>query len=214
MKKIAAAILVACAGTAFADIVDRSGYEIYTATATEIGTQARGSSTLYSNQDGPYSAFDPAPAADNPLGFADYYSIATQNIDVSEFIFVGGVDTAGAVLFFDFFDGDGTNLDGFGVALPSAGDFIWTITIISGLEIAANGFVQMTIDDGSFGPAGAGRWFLTENAASVGDEGSPDFPPGFNGFNFAFTINGAEVPAPAGLAVVGLGGLAAARRRR
>ncbi len=41
-KNIAAALLVASAGAAFADVnlagVDRSGYEVYTGQATAIGT--------------------------------------------------------------------------------------------------------------------------------------------------------------------------------
>ena len=220
MTKTAVAVLVAAAGVASADVtlsgVDRSGYDIYAGEGIAIGSAARGDldPSLYSNEAGPYSAFPAAPAADNPLGVADYQSIATNNIDLTSFRFVGGVDTAGTVVFFDFFDAGGSFLDGFGVALSQAGDFIWTITISSGVEIAADGLVQMTIDDGTDGAVGNGRWFLTPNAASVGNAGAPDFTSGLDNFNFAFTLNGVEVPAPGAAALLGLGGLVATRRRR
>jgi MYXO-CTERM domain-containing protein len=216
MTKTAIALLVAAAGVASADVViDRSGYEIHTAQGVAIGdtAQARGFSSLYNNQDGPYSAFPPAGAVDNPIGVADYQSIATNNIDVGEFVFVGGVDTMDTVVFFDFFDAGGTFLDGFGVALPEAGNFIWTITPTD-LEIAADGLVQMTVDDGTNGPAGLATWFLNENTASVGNAGAIDVSAGLSSFNFAFSINGTEVPAPGAVALLGLGGLVASRRRR
>jgi MYXO-CTERM domain-containing protein len=217
MTKTAIVIVAALAGTAFADVslsdIDRTGYSMFNAQGVALdGTENRGSgTTYYDNQAGPYSAFPPAGAADNPLGVADYQSTAVNNIAVDEFIFVGGVDTIGAVVFFDFFDAGGNFLDGFGVALPSAGDFIWTITPTD-LEIAADGLVQMTIDDGTLGPAGLGRWFLNDTPAAVGDAGVVDVPG--SSFNYAFSINGSEVPAPGALALVGLGGIVATRRRR
>jgi hypothetical protein len=216
MTKTAVALLVAAAGMASADValdsVDRSGYDIFTAQGVALETQNRGDfPAQYNNQDGPYSAFPPSGAADGPLGVADYQSIATNNIAMEEFVFVGGVDTVDAVIFVDFFDAGGNFLDGFGVALPEAGNFIWTITT-GGLEVAAGGFVQMNIDDGTNGPLGLGQWFLNDTPAAVGDALAADIDG--TAFNFAFSINGFEVPAPGAAALLGLGGLVATRRRR
>lgn len=213
MTKTAIVLVAAIAGTAFADVnlstVDRSGYSMMDAQgvaldgAANLGT----TTTFYENIAGPYAAFPPSDV--NPLGVGDYQSVATNNINMTEFVFVGGVDTVGAVVFFDFFDAGGNFMDGFGVALPDAGNFIWTIT--TDLEVAAGGFVSMDIDDGTNGPAGLGQWFLTTTAAAIGDAGIEDVG---GGNNFTFSIGGTEVPAPGALALVGLGGMVATRRRR
>lgn len=217
MTKTALIVLASIASVAAADInfdaIDRSGYSIYTgqATALESSNTNRGAAPLYDNQAGPYQAFP--PSAVNPIGVGDYQSVATNNIDVSEFVFVGGVNTAGSVVFFDFFDAGGNFLDGFGVALPQAGNFIWTITTTD-LEIAADGIVSMDVDDGTNGPAGLAQWFLTAGAAAVGNAGIADFANGPDSFNFAFAISGTEIPAPGAIALLGLGGAVATRRRR
>lgn len=217
MTKTAIAMLVAAAGIASADInlenVDRSGYQTFTATGIEIGAQNRGgvAPTQYDNiaaGPGGYVAF---PASNvNPLGVADYQSVATNNIAMDEFTFVGGVDVAGETVFFDFFDAGGNFVDGFGVALSQAGNFIWTITIGGGVEAAAGGFVQMSIDTGGF-VNGNGQWFLSDGVAAVGDALAEDAG---GGNNFNFGITGTEVPAPGAFALLGLGGMVASRRRR
>lgn len=213
MIRISIAAVLVAAGTAVAGTtgIDRSGYEIYTgqATALDSATVNRGVAPLYDNIAGPYAAF--APSATNPIGVGDYNSIATNDILVDNFVFVGGVDVVGGVVFFDFFDAGGTFLDGFGVALPSAGNFIWTISPTD-LTVAADGIVSMAVDDGTNGPVANAQWFLTENVAAVGDAGVEDVTGTL--FNFAFGINGTVVPAPGAFALLGLGGLVATRRRR
>ena len=218
MTKIAITTLVAAAGLASADVnlesvQDRSAYQMFNATATELGTQSRGGvgPTQYDNVaagPGGYVAFP--PSATNPLGVADYQSVAVNNIVLDEFVFVGGVDTVGETLFFDFFDAGGNFVNGFGVSLSQAGNFIWTITINSEVEVAAGGFVQMSIDTGGF-VNGNGQWFLSDGAAAIGDALLEDAGGG-NNHNFA--LIGSEVPAPGAVALLGLGGLVASRRRR
>ena len=218
MTKTAIVTIIAAAGMASADVTmesvsDRSGYQIFNATATEIGTQSRGGvgPTQYDNVaagPGGYVAFP--PSATNPIGTADYQSVATNNILMDEFMFVGGVDVDGGTVFFDFFDAAGAFVDGFGVSLASAGNFIYTITTGGTVEAAAGGFVQMTVDDGGFSVPNA-QWFLSDGAPAVGDALLEDAGGG-NNFNFA--IIGNEVPAPGAVALLGLGGMVAARRRR
>ena len=218
MTKIAITTLVAAAGLASADVnlesvQDRSGYQMFNATATEIGTQSRGGvgPTQYDNiaaGPGGYVAF---PASNvNPIGVADYQSVATNNIALDEFQFVGGVDALGGTVFFDFFDANGAFVDGFGVSLSQTGNFIWTITTDGLFEAAAGGFVQMTVDDGGFVVPNA-QWFLSDGAAAIGDALLEDAGGG-NNFNFALV--GSEVPAPGAVALLGLSGLVASRRRR
>lgn len=217
MTKTAIATIIAAAGIASADVnlesVDRSGYQTFTASATEIGTQNRGgvAPTQYDNiaaGPGGYVAFPPSNT--NPIGTADYQSVATNNIVMDEFQFVGGVDAVGGTVFFDFFDAGGNFVDGFGVSLSEAGNFIWTIDLAGAFEAASGGFVQMSVDDGGFVVPNA-QWFLSDGAPAVGDALAEDAGGG-NNFNFA--IVGSEVPAPGAVALLGLGGLVASRRRR
>jgi hypothetical protein len=227
--KIAVVAMVAIAGSASADFtsIDRSDYIIYTdVTATPIGVDSaqRGvGATVYSNMTSDAEGFfnlaaGPADGDGVPqtINVDDYQSIAPGGGLMAEFQFVGGVTVAGGAMFFDFFDAGGTLVDGFGVLLPQAGNFIWTINITNNdVAFAGSGFVQASIDDdGAIGPATGGSWFLTADDATVGDNllsagfGSPLGAD----LNHAFQIN--AIPAPASAALLGLGGLAAVRRRR
>lgn len=190
--------------------IDRSGYEIYTGIADEIGTYdaPRSGGQIYSDMQPGANGFVAFPMAPGFVASSDYISTASGDQTMSQFRFVGGVDTVGGVVFFDFFDAGAAFVDGFGVALPSAGDFIWTITFGGGVTVADAGFVTMTSDDlGLFGPATQARMFLGDNGATVGNAGQEDIP-GFN-FNYEMTV-----PAPGAFALMGLGGLVATRRRR
>lgn len=224
MIRISTAALLVAAGAAVAAPVgiDRSGFEIYTGQATALDSASvnRGvSATRYSDIDpgaGGYVSFpDTAVTVDGALavaGTADYTSTTTSNITMDSFRFVGGVDQAGGVVFFDFFDAGGVFVDGFGVLLADAGTFIYNITINTPFDVAGSGFVQMSVDDEDLAGAGstaAGRWFLGNAGATVGDAGFAEAAPDFN---FNFEING--VPAPGAFALLGLGGLVATRRRR
>ncbi len=74
----------------------------------------------------------------------------------------------------------------------------------------ANGIMTMTVDDaGAFGPATLGRMFLSDGGAETGNALAEDVATGLN-FNYEFTT----IPAPGAMALLGLGGLVATRRRR
>jgi len=224
MIRISTAAILVAAGTAVAAPagIDRSGYEIYygQATALDSASVNRGvSATRYSDIDpgagGYIAGAETAVVANGALevaGAADYSSTTASNITMDSFRFVGGVDQAGGVVFFDFFDAGGLFVDGFGVQLSSAGNFIYNITINSPFDVAGAGFVQMSVDDENLAGAGSattGRWFLGNAGATIGDAGLAEASPDFN---FNFEING--VPAPGAFALLGLGGLVATRRRR
>ncbi len=224
-----AAAVAALAGSAFANI-DRSLYTIYSdaaVTAVDIrqaGDDASRSftgvsySNLTSDVEGFFSQSLTTPDGDGaptPLDFDDYQSIAPGNAFLDEFGFVGGVDTVGGVVFFDIFDAGGAPVDGFGVALASAGNFIYTIDITNNdVLVPAGGFVQMSVDDdGAFGPATGASWFLTADDATVGDNLGAGFTsPAGNDLNYAFEL--VTIPTPGAAGLLGLAGLAAIRRRR
>lgn len=232
MKTIAAIALCAAAGSAFAGpstgTIDRSDYvilgaESYTAQAVDaipFGSDARGgaATTIFSNMEAGagFQAF-PASAvnldgATEAIGFDDYTSIASDTTQITEFRFVGGVAQESGVMFVDFFDSSGTFVDGFGIQLAMAGNFVYTITVNTEVDVASAGLVQISLDDdGLFGDnvQTTGQWFLTAEAATIGANG-PD--GGATGLNHAFELT--TVPAPGAVALLGLGGLVAGRRRR
>lgn len=181
-----------------------------------------------------YVAFSNPPAAAGEfLGFDDYgtglagSSAPTAplgapdggNITLAEFQFIGGINAVGDELAFAFFDNAGNPVNGFSIALSQAGNFIWTITLGSGFDVPAEGLIRGEV------LAGTGQWFLGDAGPTVGYEddtfasppgASPSFGPISSGAgtNFSYNFALVEVPAPGALAVFGLGGLAAARRRR
>lgn len=218
--------MLAIAGSAAADI-DRSNYTIYSATPTAIGgvvSADRGiAGPVYSNMSGDDVGFfsigsGPADGDTNPqlINFDDYTSIAPGGGFLDEFAFIGGVDVAGGVVFFDILDDSLNFVDGFGVALSQAGNFIWTIDITNDdVAFPGSGNVAMFVDDdGSFGPAANGTWFLTADAATVGDNGASAGFSGPGGEDLHHTFELVAIPAPASAMLLGLGGFAAARRRR
>jgi len=233
--KVCALALLAFAGAATANVdtpgdIDRSNYKMYTATI--VGTldtqvQPAGStvvgpvfSNITGNDEGFFSVSS-GPGDGNgtpqPIDFDDYTSILSGPSFLDEFSFVGGVNVVGGVMFFDFFDTGGLPVDGFGVQLSMAGNFIWTIDITNN-DIAFNeaGFVQASVDDdGTFGPAAIGTWFLTADDATIGDNGAPAFAAGSPlGADLNFTFELVSIPAPSSAALLALGGLFAVRRRR
>ncbi|RNC82092.1 MAG: PEP-CTERM sorting domain-containing protein [Phycisphaera sp.] len=204
-------------GATHSNLLDPS---MYTITARDINGPAIGEipADHYSNMDAGPNGFVAFPAAGGAIGADDYSSVAGNDIDLAEFGFVGGVDTSGGVAFFEFFDASSNFVDSFGVAFAGAGNFIYTITINSfpgGVTVPENGIVQMVVDDaGAFGPATLGQFFLGDAGPTIGSE-DVNFLGGNDGqFSHNFRINGEPIPAPASMALLGLGGLAAARRRR
>lgn len=224
--KTAVVAMLAIAGSAAADI-DRSNYTIYSATAVEIDSNLsadRGiAGPVYSNMTGNDVGFfsisnSPADGDGAPqlVNFDDYTSTAPGGGFLDEFAFIGGVDTAGGVLFFDILDDSLNVVDGFGVGLPQAGNFLWTIDITNDdVAFPETGNVAMFADDdGAFGPATNGVWFLTADAATIGNNGASAGFSGPGGEDLHNTFELVAIPAPGTAALLGLGGLAAVRRRR
>ncbi|MBL0927739.1 MAG: hypothetical protein IBJ11_08820 [Phycisphaerales bacterium] len=178
-----------------------------------------GSGVVYAGIPGPYSAF---AATTGALGFDDYnVNVNNPNptlpdldappgrFNLSAIRFVGGVTAANGVLFFDYFDSGGNFVNGFGVQLPSAGDFIWTITLAPAtIQVATSGFMQITANTGT-----NGRWFFTTTAPTVGGNaigtgtGAGLTPQRYNAFELS-------IPSAGTGALFGLAGLVGLRRRR
>lgn len=223
-KIVGAAAIMAVAGTAMgqfsrpAEAGPRTllSSDQYTLTKTPISSsQNRGPADVrYSAMQGP-NFFANSPTS----GFAGFDDYTTDNgpagnTDMAIHRFAGGVGNTSGVLFFSFFTTLGTFVDGYGVQLPSPGDFFWTITLSTPRTIPNNGIAQMFVDTGVVVPS-TGRWFLQDGAPTTGSS-VPLFGGGSTtgGGDLTHMQEIEEVPAPAGLALLGLGGALAARRRR
>lgn len=140
----------------------------------------------------------------------DYVSTITSPSTLEQFIFVGGVETADNVIFFNYFDTDSQFVDGFGVLLPSAGlTNIWTITLTdpTSVSVPAAGFLQLQADDGTNNPGG-----LPTNAAWR----FKDVPPAIGsttGDVYRMQMTVIPEPACASLLLLGTLGLVIRRRR-
>ena len=163
----------------------------------------------YNAVPGPYAAL---PNGDGLRGF-NYYETSNPGgtMFLGEMRFVGGTDTIGGGVTFNFYDWAGVVgeigdlVNSFSVALPSAGGFIWTITLGEGFVIPTLGYVEMVN-----GTGGLSRWFATETAPTVGTSfGSPFEANPSQAFAL---IEG--VPAPGAIALLGMAGLLGSRRRR
>lgn len=202
-----------CAGIASANIpgsfnlLDPSMYSI---TATPLGsidfTRGDADPTWYSAIEGPYNSF---AAATGSVGFDDYGTAADDDIVLTSWRFVGGVQQVGGTMSFQFFDADQQFVDSFGIALPQAGNFIWTITINSEVIIPANGIVQAVV-----GEDFTGQWFLGATPPTIGTNDDTFGGASGGALSHRFEINGVLVPTPGAVALLGMAGLAATRRRR
>lgn len=213
-KMYAAAVVLAAAGTASATPV-LGDYSTYTqismdnvnAVAIEesTGAQDRGATTLYSNMDPGLTGYVSFAAATGAIGFDDYVSTSASSFNLDTFRFVGGNVNAGQTMNVEFYNAAGDTLvNAFSVALPSAGNFIWTITLGAGFAVDGAGVVQLVSDDLS-----GGQWFLGDAGPTVGSE-DVTFG-GSDPYSHNFELN---TPAPGSVALLGLGGLVATRRRR
>lgn len=219
-KTVIFAAGLAVASTASADLTGAPHANLlnpsmYSITAQEIGSPVLGAvaADYYSNLDTGPNGYVAFPAASGPIGFDDYSSTAGADIDLAEFGFVGGVTDAGGIAFFEFYDASSNFVDSFGVALTNPGNFIYTITITAfpgSVTVPENGIVQMVVD-GASNPSGGGQFFAGDAGATIG---SSVLGSDIAGFDHNFRLNGEPIPAPASAALLGLGGLAAARRRR
>lgn len=167
--------------------------------------------TVYDSIPGPYNAF---AVAGGVLGADDYESTVTDpTMVLGQFQFVGGVTTAGQSVRVNFFDSDQVLANFFTVVLSTGGSTsIWTISLGAngGLDstfvVPSTGFVQVVAEGGA-----TGRFWLTTTAPSIGSN-DITFGGAPNTHYHAFGM--LAVPAPASAALIGLAGLAAARRRR
>jgi len=216
MLKITAVLSVAAvAGSAVASPVlgDYASYnqisaDQITAISLEEGTQGT-SSALYSNMDAGtgYQAF---PAAAGPAGFDDYVSTTASQITLDELRFVGGVTTVGGTMNFEFFNAAGDTLvDAFSVSFTQVGNFIYTITVNEVFVIDGAGVLQVTVD-----AATTGQWFLSAADPTIGSQDTAFGSDATGLLSHRFELTGSPVPAPGALAMLGLGGLVAGRRRR
>ena len=217
MKTISILTVAGLAAVATANPIDRSNFTIYTGAALEAAPMDTSKLVTAGVQYSNLGLGNNFASTETGLtvGVADYDSVADDDINMGIFTFVGGVSAVGGVLFFDFFDAGGNFYDGFGVQLPQAGNFIWTITLNTPQVTLDAGSVAMFADDGFFTglPASTGTWFLNAVPATIGSAGLPDGTDATGAaLDFKFAIE--AVPAPASVALLGLGGLVATRRRR
>lgn len=174
---LSVAAIAALAGTGLAQLPAAGqpsvvlGPQYASAAPIQLGGQINSAAVVYNGVDqgpGGYLAFG---AATGPIGFDDYTSLSSGPVDVSRIRFVGGVDTAGGVMEFEFFNAAGNAfLGSVGVALPQAGNFIWSIDVPSGTVLAdASGIIQASVGAGA-----NGQFFLSDGAPTIGTQ-SPTF---------------------------------------
>lgn len=137
--------------------------------------------------------------------------------------FVGGVDTAGSTLDFQFFesaDGTGTIFNSFSVQLGQAGDFIYTINNPSGTltTIPVNGSILVAYNAARPENTGGGRIFISQEPSLPAglSPGNPFNIPGSgpNGEQRNFAFEFTTSPEPSAFVLVMLLGLIAIHLRR
>lgn len=208
MSKLFALVVVAgLASSASAVIV----------TATPIDAEptfAERNTPVFQSLGGGYAGF---AAASGTIGFDDYASIeAGPTFLLSQLVFVGGVTSVNQTLTFNFYNTSNSLVNTANVTFGTAGNFIWTITFgtlpdgsDSTFAVPNAGVLEIVATAPS-----SGRWFLNGvgTVPTIGSE-SNTFGAG-TGLNRsqAFQLN--AVPTPGAAALLGLGGLLAARRRR
>lgn len=211
---ISGSVIAAVAGSAMA--IDFSAYPIYSdgqgVTLTSLSLDNADNTTAREDVGIVYDSLLFEGNVVTPTGAQhrdDYVSTISSPSTLASFQFVGGVEEDNEVVFFTYFDTSNTPVSGFGVRLPTAGfTNVWTITLTdpNATAVPAAGFLQMDADDGSNNPDGLPgiiAWRYKDVAPAIGST---------TGDVYRMTMD--VIPAPSSLALLGLGGLVATRRRR
>ena len=209
MKKFGFAVVALCAAAGAAQAITLTAHSIETGALVYSSDAAvsygpRADTVVYSHMDPSYSAFP----AGNYLGFDDYTTAGTGPIaSLNSLRFVGGVTAANTTVTFNFYNATGAIIvNSFTSTFATAGNFIWTISNLGGLNVNSSGILEMVAATGK-----TGQWFLSSSATTVGSD-SRTFGDATNPlFQHSFELS---VPAPGSLALLGLGGIIAGRRRR
>jgi len=200
MKTAGFALVALCAAAGAAHAIDVTAQEIDSGLYT-----SRADTAVYRHMDGTYAAFP----ASSSLGFDDYTTTAFPGdsmVSLSSMRFVGGVTTANTSLRFNFYNAAGnTLLNSFDATFGQAGNFIWTINNLGGMNIASKGIVEVLGLDGA-----TGKWYLSNSATTIGSD-DRSFGDNTALYQHSFELS---VPAPGSLALLGLGGVMNRRRRR
>lgn len=230
-KALFAAAAFGLAGSAMAELasVDRSNWTVLTSNDVQITQESMdspptqgGGTDIYSSINAGTAGYLAFPAASGTLGVDDYTHAGGPggSATLQEFGFVGGAGTPGTpttfggttggsagTMFVTWFNSAGTaTVTGFGVALPQAGNFIWTITLGGAFTIPDSGIVRLfTYQQGQFFLSSPDSVTVGSNSTTFGGASS-----GALVHNFRH----AAVPEPATVALVALGALALVPRRR
>lgn len=155
-----------------------------------------------------YSNMDYSSGYNTASGYDDYDTTMTEDFDLCEVVFVGGINTVGDTLYFDFFYPDQTWANGFSIGLDQAGAFIWTITLgdcPTLFTVPDAGIMQISTDAAAF------IWYAEATSAEIGTEDITLYGPSAEE-SWTFEL-GACVPEPATLSLLALGAFALIRRR-
>lgn len=175
----------------------------------ELAPTTRASNSIvFSAIPGPYQAF---AAATGVLGFDDYDStLAGGNAFLQSLRFVGGLTAAGTIRA-EFYDTAANLVSSANLPIAGAGNFIYNFSLETALNakdstflIPEAGFIQLVALGGV-----TGQFFLSTTVPSVGTSSLALGSTTTHTHRFELTV-----PAPSAMALLGLGGLVAVRRRR
>jgi hypothetical protein len=228
MKKLVLSALVAAllCSPAWAELTagDRAGAPIVTATnPVAVGQEMMtrdpmAYDSLYAGTAG-YWGY---PAASGPIGFDDYdFTPGVSSVGISALKFVGGVQSAGMIMWFDFFTAGGSYINSLGAQFPQGGNWIWTLNISSPpyTGLAHTGILQLVADTTYGTLPSLGQWYFTSADALIVGSNNVTFGPPFLGTTTSpiWTVQDfalvCHIPEPATLALLGSGLLVLVRRR-
>lgn len=231
MRSLAPMLVLALAGAAHAQHTtmtaeERASYMLDPATYTIDTQEIRPDAALdpgeISSRENPafYSHIDPDYVTNTPSGtgfrgFDDYVaSSPNKNFNLTQFQFVAGINAGPGIVHVDFLDTNLNLVDSFGFQLFTPGKStanLFSITLDTPINIPGRGIVEITFDDGAMGSVPTeGEWFLSSSPTEIGSD-SRFFGSVTDGrLQHSFAL----LPAPGAGALLALGGLTLARRRR